>query len=133
MIAWMMLIEQVQSSGGISWDTVRTVLSGLTVAGIIGLLRLVVSMRDDVRETKREVGNEERGTGLLGRVNRIDTRVKRIEDRNLKLDAIYADYVHDVASHEGPERRKSGRTLRASLRAHLENELSDADNPATER
>lgn len=114
-------------SGGISWDDVRTVLSAVSVAGIVGTLKLLVSMRDDVRETKREVGNERDGTGLLGRVNKIDTRVKRIEDRNLRLDAIYVDYVNDIEQHDGPERRTSGRNLRASLRATIEDQLSEGE------
>jgi hypothetical protein len=111
-------------SGGMSWEDVRTVLSAVSVAGIIGTLKLLITMRDDVRETKREVGSEKDGTGLLGRVNKIDSRVKRIEDRNLRLDAVYADYVSDLENHNGPERRTSGKNLRASLRATIEENLS---------
>lgn len=98
-------------------------MSALTAAGVVGLIKLMFAMRDDVRDTKREVGNAKDGTGLLGRVEQIDGRVKRIENRNIRLDAIYADYVRDLAAHDGPERRSSGHRLRASLRATLEDSI----------
>jgi hypothetical protein len=104
----------------LNWDAIRTVVTSLTAIGVVGIIRLQISMRDDVRDTKREIGNEHDGTGLLGRVNRIDTRVGKIEIRNLRLDAIYADYVRDLENHDGPERRHSGKKLRASLRATIE-------------
>ena len=120
--AWLL-----QNNSGVQWDDVRTILSALTVAGMLGLIKLVMSMRDDVRDTKREVGNEKEGTGLLGRMNKLDMRVKHIEERNIRLDAVYADYVRDVQAHEGPERRRSGHKIRQSLRASLE-EAIDAEN-----
>jgi hypothetical protein len=121
--AFLFYLQHAPDGVVLNWDAIRTVVTTLTAVGVVGIIKLQISMRDDVRDTKREIGNEHDGTGLLGRVNRIDGRVMKIENRNLRLDAIYADYVRDLEQHDGPERRHSGKKLRASLRATIENEL----------
>jgi hypothetical protein len=123
MTAFLFYLQQQPEGVVLNWDAIRTVVTTLTAFGVVGIIRLQISMRDDVRETKHELGNEKDGTGLLGRMNKLDGRVKRIENRNIRLDAVYADYVRDVASHEGPERRASGQRIKQSLRATLEDQI----------
>jgi hypothetical protein len=77
---------------GFSWtgDQMRTVLMTLltTSAGII--VRLLYTLRDEVRDMKRDLRGNGDGEGLIKRVTRNERRLDALEDRNIAIDAVEA-------------------------------------------
>lgn len=114
-IAW---LQQITPTVHFGWDDFRTALLTVIAAGVSFQVRITWTMRDKVRDMSLQWPT------LNRKMNAIDHRVQRIEMRNMKLDAIYRDYVSDVQQHPGEERRRSGQRLRHSLRSSLEDELA---------
>lgn len=103
----------VDASTGWSGDVARTVMLTLLTAFTGGSFGLIWSMRDDVRDSKRMLGDEEKKTGLIGKIGQLDDRVQRIEKRNLRIDAVYQQYAEDMARMpgDGGGQRASDRVL----------------------
>jgi hypothetical protein len=98
-------------STGFSWtgDQMRTVLMTLltTSAGII--VRLLYTLRDEVRDMKRDLRGNGDGEGLIKKMQRFATRLDALEDRNIAIDAV-ADA--ERREHPDPDRRVGPRRKR---------------------
>jgi hypothetical protein len=78
-----------------------------TSAGII--VRLLYTLRDEVRDMKRDLRGNGDGEGLIKKMQRFATRLDALEDRNIAIDAV-ADA--ERREHPDPDRRVGPRRKR---------------------
>lgn len=109
-IGWLMLQERssVVSAG--------MILQGLIGTGVLALIGLNWKLRDSVRDLVAKVGSsEEKGT-LLHRVDGLEFRTERIEDRNKSIDIVMKQYVRDMRNMgRGGGRRASDEALQEAV------------------
>jgi hypothetical protein len=121
---------QTQASG-FSWtgDQMRTVLMTLltTSAGII--VRLLYTLRDEVRDMKRDLRGNGDGEGLIKTVQRYGRRLDALEDRNIAVDA-----VAEAERREHPEgdRRVGLRRKRDIVHEVMDERSRRTDEHSTE-
>jgi hypothetical protein len=99
-----------QTNDGIHWtgDDVRTTLIGMITAMIGIALRLIWTMRDDVRDMKRDIHGSDGNNGIKSDIRLIKTRVDVIEDWGIASGAAQS---LGNAQYRGPERRAGPRRM----------------------
>jgi hypothetical protein len=111
------LMSQAQvTTTSIDWDAIRTVITALTAAGVIGTIKLLVSMRDTMRDLKNEVGSSADKGSLIARVDHLEGEVDGIRDRNRGIDLVMKQYVRDMRKLDnGGGQRASDRALQEAV------------------
>jgi len=71
-----------------AWELAKGVMLTLTTAGVMGMLHLMLRMRDDVRDLKREVGTGIGGDGLKAASNDHEERIQDLEGWKIAENAI---------------------------------------------
>ena len=87
------------------WEVAKGVMTTLSTAGILGVLTLCFSLRDAVRDLKRDVSGHDGKNGIKSVVAELEERVGELEMRNAEREAV------ERAQYEGPERRHGARRL----------------------
>ncbi|MBA3762237.1 MAG: hypothetical protein M3R13_12165 [Armatimonadota bacterium] len=100
------------STFGPAWEIVKTIIITLGTAAAIGSFRMMQSVRDDVRDTKREVFGQNGKDGLRGNTRLHDARLDELEEWRTKLDTATAI---ELELWQGKDRRQKARRLRDRL------------------
>lgn len=97
-------------------------ISSLSVAATIALAKLVIWMRDEIREIKRDVSGKDGKNGLKSDSAQYNARLDELEEWRIKLD-LAAKLEREM--YEGPERRQEARRLRDKLLEQTERRQED--------
>ena len=96
-----------------SWEAIKSVLLVLIAGGVGWMCRQILLMRDGFHDLANEVWGRDKKNGMRSRLADLIERVKQIDKRHERLDAI-TDYERQ--QYDGPDRRQDQRRLRDKVR-----------------
>lgn len=118
MSAFLAYLQQAPLHGpGFTWDDFRTMLMTLITGGVVALLALTWKLRDSVRDLVNTVGSSDKKGTVIQRLDGLEGRVDKIDDRNLSIDLVMRQYVKDMRNlgKDGGGQRASDRTLQDAV------------------
>ena len=119
---YLQTLPPIPVPNGISAGVILQTLIGL---GVVALLGLNWSLRDSVRDLLGKVGESDKKGTLMHRVDHLESRTDKIEDRNLSIDIVMRQYVRDMKNiPAGGGQRASDRALQDAV------ETAFADDPS---
>lgn len=105
-----MLMLESASEVAASWEVAKSVMITITCAGILWMCKTLFTVRDDVRDLKRDWKGEDGTNGAKSQLADHDQRLDDIERRNLRIDAVEQEL------YDGPNRRRQARRLTDIIR-----------------
>lgn len=104
-----LLMLQTIAGSSESWEVAKSVMLALITIASLWTARTVFTLRDAVRDLSTTVVGVD---GLNAKMKMVEMRLGKIEERNLKIDAI-AQLERE--QYDGPERREAIRRMRDHL------------------
>ena len=96
-----------------TWEAIKSLLLVFIAGGVTWMCKTLLVMRENFHDLKVEVVGVDGKNGLKSKVADLLTRVKAIDQRHERLDAIDE---YERQQHPGPDRRQGARRLRDIVR-----------------